>query len=141
MHYFKYKKKKILIQFKVICLHYSKTRLNKIFPSISTQCDRCNRAEGTLAHLFWFCPVLYVFWSKILKFSSSAYKINIQFDHSLAIFGYSDVMDALPHTHQQALMVGMIAAKKVILAQLEISTSPLFSEITLIFNNYVVYIC
>ncbi len=76
-----------LIQFKVIHrLHYSKTRLNKIFPSISSQCDRCNRAEVTLAHLFGFCPVLYVFWSKIFELFSSAYKINIQPDHSLAIF-------------------------------------------------------
>ena len=42
-----------LIQFKVVHrLHYSKTRLNKIFPDVSPTCDRCKSADGTLGHLF-----------------------------------------------------------------------------------------
>lgn len=116
-----------LIQFKVMHrIHYSKTRLNKIFPSISPQCDRSKMAEGTLAHLFWFCPILYDFWSNIFELFSSAYRINIQPDHSLAIFSYSDVMDTIPHTHQHALMVGLITAKKVILLNWKTSQAPCF---------------
>ncbi len=118
-----------LIQFKVIHrLHYSKTRLNKIFPSISSQCDRCNRAEVTLAHLFGFCPVLYVFWSKIFELFSSAYKINIQPDHSLAIFwlfwcnGCSSPYSSMGSNGRHD------CSQKSDTTQLEISTSPLLSE-------------
>lgn len=55
-----------LIQFKVIHrLHFSKLKLNRIYNSVSPLCDRCNIGEGSLAHLFWHCPVLNAFWSQI----------------------------------------------------------------------------
>lgn len=53
-----------LIQCKVIHrLHYSKTKLHRIFPSLSPLCNRCNVMEGTLTHLFWTCPKLCNCWS------------------------------------------------------------------------------
>ena len=45
-----------LIQYKIIHrLHYSKTKLNKVFPTVSPTCDKCQTSDGTLAHLFWDC--------------------------------------------------------------------------------------
>lgn len=44
-----------VIQFKVIHhLHYSKTRLNRVFPYISPVCDKCKASNGTLGHLYFF---------------------------------------------------------------------------------------
>lgn len=37
-------------------LHFSKTRLTRIFPSVSAICDKCKSGEKTLTHLLWFCP-------------------------------------------------------------------------------------
>lgn len=56
-----------LIQYKVVHrLHYSKTKLNEMFPGVSSQCEKCSYAEGTLAHLFRFCHQLFGFWLKFL---------------------------------------------------------------------------
>ena len=46
-----------LIQFKVMHrLHYSKSKLHRIFPTVSPTCDRCKSAEGSLTHLFSDMP-------------------------------------------------------------------------------------
>uniref|UniRef100_A0A669BRS1 Reverse transcriptase domain-containing protein n=1 Tax=Oreochromis niloticus TaxID=8128 RepID=A0A669BRS1_ORENI len=53
-----------LIQFKVINrVHFSKSRISKIFPSIIDQCDRCHTSPCNLSHMFFFCPSLNKFWS------------------------------------------------------------------------------
>lgn len=105
-----------LIQFKVLHrLHYSKTKLNKIFESVSSMCDRCGTAEGSLSHLFWHCPVLSNFWSDIFNCLSKQCQINIPPDCNLAIFGCSDNTRALPSHQKQILRAGMVAVKKRIL--------------------------
>uniref|UniRef100_A0A669DW20 Reverse transcriptase domain-containing protein n=1 Tax=Oreochromis niloticus TaxID=8128 RepID=A0A669DW20_ORENI len=63
-----------LIQFKVVHrLHYSKTKLNKIFPNVSPKCDKCRLVDGTLGHLFWSCSKLTAFWTSIFSFYSTVY--------------------------------------------------------------------
>lgn len=118
-----------LIQFKVIHrLHYSKIKLNRIFESVSPMCDRCNRAEGSLAHLFWYCPVLDNFWSDIFNWFSKQYKTNIQPDCNLAIFGSSEKTSTLPSYCKQVLKTGMVAAKKLILLNWKSPSSPCFKR-------------
>lgn len=40
-------------RFKVLHrLHYSKTKLSKIYNPVSTICDRCKTEEGSLSHMF-----------------------------------------------------------------------------------------
>lgn len=41
---------------------FSKTKLDRIFLSVSTTCDKCKSDDGTLGHLFWSCPKLRTFW-------------------------------------------------------------------------------
>ncbi len=62
------------IQFKIVHrLHYSKVKLHKIYPAVSPVCDRCQGAEGTLSHSFWFCPKLHRYWQDIFSWYSAAY--------------------------------------------------------------------
>ena len=118
-----------LIQFKVIHrLHYSKIKLHRIFESVSPMCDRCGRAEGSLSHLFWYCPVLENFWSDIFKWFSRQYRINIKPDCTLAIFGSSENVWNLPDHCKQALMTGMVAAKKLILLNWKSTSPPCFNR-------------
>lgn len=117
-----------LIQYKVIHrLHYSKTKLNKMFPTVSAMCDKCSSAEGTLAHLFWFCPSLFSFWSAIFKWFSKCYFKDIKPDHNIAVFGCS--MD-LGYTTDLwlALQLGMVVAKKLILLTWKSTTPPNFEH-------------
>ena len=118
-----------LIQFKVIHrLHYSKTKLHKIFDSVSPMCDRCGGAEGSLSHLFWYCPVLDNFWSDIFNWFSKQYRVSIQPDCNLAIFGSSEGTTTLPSHCKQVLKTGMVAAKKLILLNWKSPSSPCFKR-------------
>ena len=118
-----------LIQYKVLHrLHYSKTKLNRIFPSVSPVCDKCNIAEGSLAHLFWFCPKLHNFWSDIFEHLSKAYSRAIQPNHELAILGCSTETSDLLHDTQLALHLGMVVAKKLILLAWKSTTPPTFAH-------------
>ena len=118
-----------LIQYKVLHrLHYSKTKLSRIFPSVSSQCDKCCTAEGSLAHLFWFCPKLYNFWSNIFQWLSTAYSGDIQPNCDLAILGCSAETLKLPYDTQTALHLGMVVAKKLILLTWKSTSPPCFTH-------------
>jgi len=57
-------------------LHYSRTKLHSIYPSVSPLCIKCKSSEGTLAHLFWFWPKICKFWSEVLCFYSKVLKTD-----------------------------------------------------------------
>ena len=60
-----------LIQFKIIHrLHYSKLKVNKMYPNVSALCNKCRNQVGTLTHQLWTCPSLHSFWSSIVDFHS-----------------------------------------------------------------------
>lgn len=70
-----------LIQFKVIHrLHYFKTRLNKICPSVSPKCDKSKSSDGTLGHLFLFCSKLKKYSIYCCNLYSSIYERPIMMD-------------------------------------------------------------
>lgn len=118
-----------LVQFKVVhWLHYSKTRLNRIFPDVSPTCDRCSAADGTLGYLFWSCPMLTKFWVDIFSLYSVVYNRQMVPDSLLVILGCSNDSLSLPHTLQQALMFGMIIAKRVILKEWKSAAPPCFKR-------------
>lgn len=118
-----------LIQFKVMHrLHYSKTRLNRLFPSISPLCDKCNVGDGTLGHLFFLCPILQIFWSEIFKLYSTVYNKVLKPDILTVILGCSDQTLLCSKSLQQAIMFGMTIAKRVILREWKASTPPSYSR-------------
>ncbi len=116
-----------LIQFKAVHrLYYSKVRLNKIYNTISPICDRCKVTEGTLSHLFWFCPNLFDFWSSIFDFFSKVFQKVVKPDPILAILGTSGVLNTFSSSQQQSLLLGMVLAKKIILLNWKSSDAPFF---------------
>jgi len=102
-----------LIQFKVVHrLYYSKTKLNKIYKSVSPICDRCKTKEGSLSHMFWFCPKLFNFWTAIFDIFSKVFQKEVKPDHGIAILGSSETLETFPIFQQRSLLMGMILAKK-----------------------------
>ncbi len=61
-------------------LHYSKSKLHKMFPDISPTCDKCNMAEDDLLHSFSLCPRIERFCVKISKTFSDVLKIHTEPD-------------------------------------------------------------
>lgn len=118
-----------LIQFKVTHRsHFSKTKLNRIFPSVSATCDKCKSANGTLGHLIWSCPKLRTFWDNIFHLYSVIYSKRLIPDSLLIILGCSNFCLTLPSSLQKALMFGMVIAKRVILREWKSASPPCFKK-------------
>ena len=118
-----------LIQFKVLHrLHYSRVKLHKIFGTVSPLCERCKVEEGSLAHMFVFCPVLQCFWNSVFNWLSRALNIQLNFDPITVICGYSTSLDPLPYRLQQVVMAGMVVAKKLILLEWKMPNAPSFKR-------------
>ncbi|CAH2223710.1 Hypothetical predicted protein [Pelobates cultripes] len=45
--------------------YYTPQRLAEIYPGSRATCWRCNQQEGTLSHIFWYCPALSQYWQQI----------------------------------------------------------------------------
>lgn len=68
----------------------------------------------SLAQHNWFCPTLYNFWSSIFDLLSTAYSLDIQPDHNMAILAcFIEVLQLSKNVF--ALYQGMVVAKKRIL--------------------------
>lgn len=105
-----------LIQFKILHrLHFSKTKLHKIFPEVSPLCDKCESMEATLSHSYALCPKLQYYWVEIFRFLSVILKVQIEPDPILIILGISEELRKLNVAQQRLLAYGLIAAKKLIL--------------------------
>lgn len=89
---------------------------------------KCFSAEGSLAHLFWFCPTLHNFWTAIFEWLSKAYSRDIQPNHDLAIFGCSTRTFELLCDIQTVLHLSMVVAKKLILLTWKSTNSPGFTH-------------
>lgn len=114
-----------LIQFKVIHrYHYSKVKLSKFYESVSPICDKCNISEGTLLHMFWDCPLIQKFWSDIFSFFSNVYSKVIVLDREFAILGASLMSSDFPLYIQNALLMGTIVAKRLILKDWKANSTP-----------------
>ena len=62
-----------LIQLKLVHrLHYSPSRLQKIFADVSSQSIKCRSEEGTLSHLFLSCHKLQSFCCSLFEFFTKA---------------------------------------------------------------------
>lgn len=88
----------------------------------------CSSAEGCLAHLFWFCPKLFGFWSAIFHWFSKCYSRDILPNQNLAIFGCSTETLCYTLDMQAALHLGMVVAKKLVLLAWKSTTPPTFDH-------------
>ncbi len=95
-----------------------------MFSSVSPFCDKCKVTEDTTAHAFWFCPSLSGFWKSIFDWYSKAYITGL-FCRTRN-FGFSQHTSSLPKTLQQALTLGMIVVKRLILKNRKSSSPPSF---------------
>ena len=67
-----------LIQFKVLHrLHYSKSKLHRIFSNIPAICDKCQHSEANLTHSFTNCIKITNFWTEIFKIISNVVNTNL----------------------------------------------------------------
>lgn len=114
-----------LIQFKVLHrLHYSKLKLNRIFPQISPICDKCLHLEANLTHTFANCIKLKHFWTDIFEITSEVINTKLDPDTKLIILGISEQSLTLTTNQRNFLDYSIIIGKKLILKFWKGPTTP-----------------
>ena len=77
-----------VLQCKVIHrVHWSKSKLARIYPDIDPNCDKCHQGPADLSHMFWSCPTLAPFWACVFDSLSATTSARIQPSPLLALFG------------------------------------------------------
>lgn len=118
-----------LLQFEVIhWLHFSKTKLNRIFPFVSTTCDKCKSADGPLWHLFCSCSKLTSFWVDSFHLYIAVCNRQLAADGLLVILGCSNDSLVIPSVLQQALWFGVVIAKQLIPREWKSASPPCFKK-------------
>ena len=117
-----------LIQYKVLHrLHYSQEKLHKFYPDVPPTCNRCKSSIGTLAHSFWACSKLYLFWKCIFQCFSKAYGKNLAPNPLVAILGATSVLSSVNKFERRAVQFGMVIAKKLILRVWKTDSVPTYN--------------
>lgn len=81
-----------LIQFKILHrLHLSKQRLSRMFPEVDPSCDCCGYTPASLSHTFWNCANIIPYWTKIFETLPVVFKVQLQMDPVVALFGVPPV--------------------------------------------------
>lgn len=118
-----------VIQFKIVHrLHWSKTRLSKVIPTIDLVCDRCGIATATLSHMFWSCSELTGFWRPIFTFFSDLLGVRIEPLAIIAVFGVVP-RELCPTQHSRSMVAfAMLLARRLLLLRWKDRRPPTFNQ-------------
>lgn len=108
-----------LIQFKTVYrLHFSTSRLSKIYPSIPDLCNRCNTSPCDLTHMFFACPSLQLYWTFYSEVLSHVLSVTLKPCPLVAIFGVSE--DATLNLSRKQLDIiaftSLLARRRILLS-------------------------
>ena len=105
-----------LYQFKIIHrLHFSPSKINKIFPNSSPICGKCSIEQGTLSHQFVQCHKLQNFGGQLFDFLTRAFGRDIPLAPLTALFGMVEPGWALSKYEVQVISLSTLLARKLIL--------------------------
>ena len=71
--------------------------LHRIYPSTSDRCWRCNQARGTLFHIYWTCPLIVQFWTRVQELLTRLVEAPIPLSPKLFLLGLSQPRIAKPY--------------------------------------------
>lgn len=101
-------------------------KIKKWFPEASERCWRCNRESGTLLHIWWQCPILETFWTKVRDIIRQITETNINLDAACCLLYISN----FPYKrYKKSLTKHLLnAAKALIPLQWKSTQAPLVKE-------------
>lgn len=118
-----------LMQCKVLHrVYYTKSRLSKIYPNVSPECDRCKHSPGNLIHSFWLCPQLFNYWTEIFNFISKVMGRKIDPNPFGALFGVDVGFPPLSASQSDSFAFMTLLARQVILIKWKSPQSPSFTH-------------
>lgn len=116
-----------LIQFKVLYrVHYSKSRLSKLYREVEDKCEKCHGSPCHLSHMFYLCPDLKTFWEGYFSIMSTILGVNLQPCPLIAIFGIPDPLLALNSTQKEIIAFTSLLARRSLLLHWKSAKYPSF---------------
>uniref|UniRef100_A0AAR2IMM0 Reverse transcriptase domain-containing protein n=1 Tax=Pygocentrus nattereri TaxID=42514 RepID=A0AAR2IMM0_PYGNA len=107
-----------LLQFKVLHrLHFSRSKLAKLYPNTDPTCLRCKKDPGTLSHMFWTCPQLLDFWMGIFNTFSHIWNINFKPNPLTGLFGVVPVDILVTSDQSEVEAFSTLLARRMILCR------------------------
>ena len=104
-----------VLQCKVVHrVHWSKTKLARIYPGTDPNCDKCHLGPANLAHMFWTCPTLSQFWKSVFDSLSAITSVTIHSSPLIGLFGVLPVDHLLPSYFAELVAFLTLLARRVI---------------------------
>lgn len=99
-----------------------------MYPNIDPICDRSHQADASLIHMFWTCPTLLSYWSKIFDTLCAVTGVNIVPSSTIALFvATSDVL-LLSSGNRSFIAFVTLLARRLILLKWKSAIPPLHSH-------------
>ena len=119
-----------LLQFKVLHrLHLSKVKLCRMYPNINPACDRCGQSPASLAHMFWHCPRIVIYWQKIFQSFSDIMGRVVDPSPLTAIFGVKEPGLVLSSCQYTMITFISLLARRLILLNWKQARPPAHSAL------------
>ncbi|OCT87453.1 nucleosome assembly protein 1-like 1-A isoform X1 [Xenopus laevis] len=98
-------------------------RLHKFKPDQIPNCPRCNYSPADFMHMVWGCPVVHVYWEKVVQMIRTRTEIVLPLDPMVLILNQ---MGELPQNraHQTLMSILCMYAKKLIAMHWKSPTGP-----------------
>ncbi len=126
-----------LIQFKVVHrVHWSRTKLNKIFPDFDPTCLRCAIEPATLLHSFWSCPKLSDLWRKVFRCFSIIFSLPLDPNPLTALFGILPESVNLNTLQADSVAFATLLARRLILIYWKSAAPPPYRQWVFDFLHY-----
>lgn len=118
-----------LMQCKIIHrTHWTRQKMSKFFPDVSSTCNRCKLMPATHAHMFWSCVELEEFWSLIFRTISDCLDKLITPCPSIAIFGVPPDTIVLSKAEADCVAFATLLARRLILFKWKEAHPPTFTH-------------
>lgn len=104
------------LHFKILLRWYRvPSLLPSIYPNTSNLCWRCSGAKGIMTHVWWDCPAIQPFWTKVIDVIHNITGLNLSNDPaSLLLFMIPLSISAL----RSSLVSFLLTAAKIIMPRL-----------------------
>ena len=104
-------------------IHYSKTRLSQIYPTVADSCDKCHHSPCNLTHMFYSCPSLVNLWKNYFDAMSKTFSIPVEISPHIAIFGVPEDYAQFTSKQLEVLAFTSLIVRRHLLLQWK-STKP-----------------
>ena len=114
------------LQFKVLYrVHFSKSRLSKLYPEVEDKCDKCHGSPCHLSHMFFLWPDLKGLWAGYFTIISTILGLNLQPCPLIAIFVIPDPSLELNSTQKDIIAFTSLLARRFLLLHWKSAKYPL----------------